>query len=102
MWSHCVVSSHCKISDYLLLQNFKLYLRKQFFGNKAKKHFKAKQELAMQLIDEFTPATEIILSTDVSLTASKILLYHQNRCYIEVSYQYHKNSLGLMSTKWNL
>lgn len=28
-----------KISEYSLPQNFKLYLRKQFFGNKAKKYF---------------------------------------------------------------
>ncbi len=58
MWSHCVVTSHYKISDYSLPQNFKLYLRKQFFGNKANKCFKNKQELAMQLIDEFTPVTQ--------------------------------------------
>ena len=51
VWSHCVVTSHYKISDYSLPQNFKLYLRKQFFGNKAKKYFKNKQELALQLID---------------------------------------------------
>jgi hypothetical protein len=192
VWSHCVVTSHYKISDYSLPQNFKLYLRKQFFGNKAKKYFKNKQELAMQLIDEFTPVTEttyllvdawytsgklmlhalkrgyhtigriksnrviypggiktsvkefstfiskdetslvtagddtyyvyrhegkindlenavilfcwsksdlsdkpaFILSTDVSLTTSEILLYYQNRWNIEVSYRYQKNSLG--------
>ena len=35
MCSHCAVTSHYKISDYSLPQNFKLYLRKKFFGNKA-------------------------------------------------------------------
>ncbi len=35
-----------------------------------------------------------ILSTDVSLTTSEILKYYQNRWDIEVSYLYHKNSLG--------
>lgn len=58
MWSHCVVGSHYKVSEYSLPLNFKLYLRKQFLGKKAKIHFKNKHELAMQLVDEFTPATE--------------------------------------------
>jgi hypothetical protein len=35
-----------------------------------------------------------IVSTDVRLTTSEILLYYQNRWDIEVSYRYHKNSLG--------
>ncbi|MFZ5351136.1 MAG: IS701 family transposase [Bacillota bacterium] len=192
MWSHCVVTSHYKVSEYSLPQNYKLYLRKQYFGKKDKKHFKNKHQLAMQLIDEFAPATEItyllvdawytsgklmlhalrkgyhtvgriksnrviypggiktnvkefathirknetcpvtagddtyyvyryegkindlenavilicwskkdlsdkpafIVSTDVSLTTSMILEYYQNRWDIEVSYRYHKNSLG--------
>jgi len=192
MWSHCIVTSHYKISEYSLPLNYKLYLRKQYFGKKAKKYFKNKQQLAMQLIDEFVPATEItyllvdawytsgklmlhalrkgyhtigriksnrviypggiktnvkefasfirsnetcpvtagddtyyiyryegkindlenavilicwskknlsdkpafIVSTDVSLATSTILEYYQNRWDIEVSYRYHKNSLG--------
>lgn len=192
MWSHCVVTSHYKVSEYSLPINFKLYLREQFFGKKAKKLFRNKQQLAMQLIDEFMPVTEatyllvdawytsgrlmlhalrkgyhtigriksnrviypggiktnikdfstyvrkdgtcpvtagdntyyvyryegkindlenavilmcwseadlsdkpsFIVSTDVSLTTSTILLYYQNRWDIEVSYRYHKNSLG--------
>ncbi|MCX7921559.1 MAG: IS701 family transposase [Clostridia bacterium] len=192
MWSHCVVTSHYKVSEYSLPQSYKLYLRKQCFGKNVKKHFKNKQQLAMQLIDEFVPATEItyllvdawytsgklmlhalrkgyhtvgriksnrviypggiktnvkefathirkdetcpvtagedtyyvyryegkindlenavilicwskkdlsdkpafIVSTDVSLTTSTILEYYQNRWDIEVSYRYHKNSLG--------
>jgi len=192
MWSHCVVTSHYKVSDYSLPLNYKLYLRKQYFGNKAKKYFKNKQQIAIHLIDEFVPATEItyllvdawytsgklmlhalkkgyhtigriksnrviypggiktnvkefaslirkdetcpvtagddtyyvyryegkindlenavilmcwskkdlsdkpafIVSTDVSLTTSTILEYYQNRWDIEVSYRYHKNSLG--------
>lgn len=192
LWSHCVVTSHYKISEYFLSLDFKLYLRKQFFGTKAKKLFKNKQQLAMQLMDEFIPVTETtyllvdawytsgklmlhalskgyhtigriksnrviypggikacvkefatfirkeetcpvtagddiyyvyryegkindlenavilicwskadfsdkpasILSTDASLTTSEILTYYQNRWDIEVSYRYHKNSLG--------
>ncbi len=192
MWSHCIVTSHYKISEYSLPLNFKLYLRKQFFGTKTKRLFKNKQQLAMQLMDEFVPVTEttyllvdawytsgklmlhalskgyhtigriksnrviypggiktgvkgfsafiskeetcpvtagddtyyvyryegkindlenavilicwskadlsdkpaFILSTDVSLTTSEILTYYQNRWDIEVSYRYHKNSLG--------
>lgn len=39
-----------------------------------------------------TPA--FIVSTDVSLTTSTIIGYYQNRWDIEVSYRYHKNSLG--------
>ncbi|WP_265446776.1 transposase, partial [Acetivibrio straminisolvens] len=39
-----------------------------------------------------TPA--FIVSTDVSLTTSTIVGYYQNRWDIEVSYRYHKNSLG--------
>lgn len=35
-----------------------------------------------------------IVSTDVSLTTSTIIGYYQNRWDIEVSYRYHKNSLG--------
>jgi hypothetical protein len=35
-----------------------------------------------------------ILSTDVSLESQIILEYYQNRWDIEVSYRYHKNSLG--------
>lgn len=35
-----------------------------------------------------------ILSTHVSLDTAKILEYYQNRWDIEVSYRYHKNSLG--------
>lgn len=35
-----------------------------------------------------------IVSTDVGLTTSRILEYYQNRWDIEVSYRYHKNSLG--------
>ncbi|GAE90982.1 hypothetical protein JCM21531_4650 [Acetivibrio straminisolvens JCM 21531] len=34
---HCVVTSHYKISEYSLPLNFKLYLKKQFFGQKVKK-----------------------------------------------------------------
>lgn len=35
-----------------------------------------------------------VISTDVSLDTSTILEYYQNRWDIEVSYRYHKNSLG--------
>lgn len=58
MWSQCIASSHYKVADYSLPLNFKLYLRKQFFGSKAKRHFKNKHELAMQLVNEFTLVTK--------------------------------------------
>jgi len=58
MWSHCVVTSHYKVSEYSLPLNFKLYLRKQYFGKRANKYFKNKHQLAMQLIDEFVPVTK--------------------------------------------
>jgi hypothetical protein len=35
-----------------------------------------------------------IVNTDVSLSTSTIIVYYQNRWDIEVSYRYHKNSLG--------
>ena len=82
MWSHCVVTSHYKISEYSLPLNFKLYLRKQFFGQKAKKLFKNKQELAMQLIDEFTPVTETTyLLVDAWYTSGKLMLHALKRGY---------------------
>ena len=82
MWSHCVVTSHYKISDYSLPQNYKLYLRKNFFSNKAKKYFKNKQELAMQLIDEFMPVTETTyLLVDAWYTSGKLMLHALRRGY---------------------
>ena len=82
MWSHCVVTSHYKISEYSLPLECKLYLRKQFFGSKAKKNFKNKQGLAMQLIDEFIPVTEITyLLVDAWYTLGKLMLHTLNRGY---------------------
>jgi hypothetical protein len=82
MWSHCVVTSHYKISEYSLPIDYKLYLRKQFFGNKAKKYFKNKQELAMQLIDEFTPVTETTyLLVDAWYTSGKLMLHALKKGY---------------------
>ena len=82
MWSHCVVTSHYKISDYSLPQNYKLYLRKNFFSNKAKKYFKNKQELAIQLIDEFMPVTETTyLLVDAWYTSGKLMLHALRRGY---------------------
>ena len=82
MWSHCIVSSHYKIADYSLPLNFKLYLRKQFFGSKAKRHFKNKHELAMQLVDEFTPATKTnYLLVDAWYTSGKLMLHALKRGY---------------------
>jgi hypothetical protein len=82
VWSHCVVSSHYKISDYSLPLNFKLYLRKQFFGKRAKKYFKNKQQLAMELIDEFLPVTETTyLLIDAWYTSGKIMLHALSKGY---------------------
>ncbi len=44
--------------------------------------------------DDLSDKPAFILSTDVSLTTSEILTYYQNGWDIEVSYRYHKNSLG--------
>jgi hypothetical protein len=80
MWSHCIVSSHYKIADYSLPLNFKLYLRKQYFGSKAKRHFKNKHELAMQLVDEFVPAsTTTYLLIDAWYTSGKLMLHALRR-----------------------
>ena len=80
MWSHYIVSSHYKIADYSLPLNFKLYLRKQFFGTKAKRHFKNKHELAMQLVDEFVPASTVTyLLVDAWYTSGKLMLHALSR-----------------------
>ncbi|MCR4435758.1 MAG: IS701 family transposase [Clostridiales bacterium] len=82
MWSHCVVTSHYKISDYSMPLNFKLYLREQFFGKKAKKLFKNKQQLAVQLIDEFLPVTEVTyLLIDAWYTSGKMMLHALSKGY---------------------
>lgn len=76
MWSHCLVTSHYRISNYSLPLNFKLYLRKEFLGNKAKRLFKNKQELAMLLIDDFAPVTEVnYLLIDAWYTSGKVMLH---------------------------
>jgi len=81
MWSYCIVSSHYKVSEYSLPLNFKLYLRKQFFG-KNKRHFKNKHELAMQLVDEFTPVTNTTyLLVDAWYTSGKLMLHGLKRGY---------------------
>ena len=81
MWSHCVVSSHYKVSEYSLPLSFKLYLRKQYFG-KAKRRFRSKQELAKQLIDEFVLAsTMTYLLIDAWYTSGKLMLHALKRGY---------------------
>lgn len=103
-----MVTSHYKIFEYSLPLSFKLYLRKQFFGNKAKKLlkklFKNKQQLAMQLTDEFVPVTQTTyLLVDAWYTSGKLTLHALRKVYhpigriksnIEASYRHHKNSLG--------
>ena len=82
MWSHCVVTSHYKISEYSLPLDYKLYLRKQFFGTKAKKLFRNKQQLAMQLMDEFIAATETTyLLVDNWYTPGKLILHALSKGY---------------------
>jgi len=76
IWSHCVATSHYRISGYSLPLNFKLYLSKESLGNKAKKLFRNKQELAMLLIDDFVPVTEVTyLLIDVWHTSGKVMLH---------------------------
>lgn len=82
MWSHCLVTSHYKVSEYSLPLNYKLYLRKQFFGKRAKKLFKNKHELAIHLVDEFVPATEITyLLVDAWYTSGKLMLHALSKGY---------------------
>lgn len=82
MWSHCTVTSHYKIADYSLPLSFKLYLRKEFFGSRAKKYFKNKQELAISLIDEFYPVTEATyLLIDAWYTSGKVMLHALSKGY---------------------
>lgn len=82
MWSHCVVTSHYNVSEYSLPLNFKFYLREQFFDKRKKKHFKNKQQLAMELINEFTPATETTyLLVDAWYTSGKLMLHALSKGY---------------------
>lgn len=81
-WSHCVVTSHYNISDYSVPLSYKLYLRKEFLGKKAAKRFRNKQELAMDLIDEFTPVTDVnYLLIDSWYTSAKVMLHALSRGY---------------------
>lgn len=75
MWSHCLVTSHYRINDYSIPLNFKQYQRKKVFKNNPKK-FKDKQQLAIELINEFAPATKTnYLLIDSWYTSAKILLH---------------------------
>lgn len=75
MWSHCLVTSHYTINDYSIPLNFKQYQRKKAFKNNPKE-FKDKQQLAIELINEFTPATKTnYLLIDSWYTSAKILLH---------------------------
>ena len=74
-WSHCLVTSHYKIKDYSIPLNFKQYHRKES-SKKLSKKFLDKNELAMELINEFTPATKInYLLIDSWYTSAKVLLH---------------------------
>ncbi|GKX65198.1 hypothetical protein rsdtw13_04560 [Clostridium sp. TW13] len=55
-----MVTSHYTINDYSIPLNFKQYQRKKVFKNNPKK-FRDKQQLAIELINEFTPATIILI-----------------------------------------
>ncbi len=75
MWSHSLVTSHYTINDYSIPLNFKQYQRKKALKNNPKK-FKDKQQLAMELINEFTSATKTNhLLIDSWYTSAKILLH---------------------------
>lgn len=81
-WSHCIVSSHYKVFEYYAPLDFKLYFRKQFFGNKSRKLFKSKHELALNLISEFIPAIEVTrLLIDVWYTSGKVMLHALSKGY---------------------
>ena len=88
VWAHCVVTSHYKIAEYSVPLNFKLYLKKEFFDKKARKYFKNKQELAMELIDEFLPVTEVTyLLIDAWYTSGKVMLHVLSRGYHTIGMQ---------------
>ncbi len=75
MWSDCIVTSHYKINDYSIPLNFKQYQRKEYIKNNPKK-FQDKQQFAMELINEFTPATKTnYLLIDSWYISAKILLH---------------------------
>ena len=74
-WSHCLVTSHYKINDYSIPLDFGQYHRKES-SKKLSKKFLDKNELAMELINEFTPVTKNnYLIVDSWYTSAKILLH---------------------------
>ena len=74
-WSHCLVTSHYKINDYSIPLDFRQYHRKES-SKKLSKKFLDKNELAMELINEFTPVTKNnYLIVDSWYTSAKILLH---------------------------
>lgn len=74
-WSHCLVTSHYKINDYSIPLDFRQYHRKES-SKKLSKKFLDKNELAMELINEFTPVTKNnYLLVDSWYTSAKILLH---------------------------
>lgn len=81
-WSHCLVTSHYKINDYSIPLDFRQYHRKES-SKKLSKKFLDKNELAMELINEFTPVTKNnYLLVDSWYTSAKILLHGLiNGCY---------------------
>lgn len=82
VWSHCLVTSHYKISEYSVPVNYKLYMREKFLGKQAKKYFRNKQVLALDLIDEFMPATETTyLLMDAWYTSAKVMLHALSKGY---------------------
>ena len=74
-WSHCLVTSHYKINDYSIPLDFRQYHREES-SKKLSKKFLDKNELAMELINEFTPVTKNnYLLVDSWYTSAKILLH---------------------------
>lgn len=74
-WSHRLVTSHYKINDYSIPLDFRQYHRKES-SKKLSKKFLDKNELAMELINEFTPVTKNnYLLVDSWYTSAKILLH---------------------------
>lgn len=62
--------------------DYKIYLKEENFGKKAKKHFKTKQQLAMELISEFKPVTEVTyLLIDAWYTSGKVILHALSKGY---------------------
>ncbi|NPV81665.1 MAG: IS701 family transposase [Firmicutes bacterium] len=74
VWSHQVVSSHCKIGDFSLPMDYSIYLREEY----CEKHgleFKSKIDIAIEQINDFKalPGVRTYLLLDKWYTCQKVI-----------------------------